>query len=374
MARALLVLENGAVFAGESFGAATDGVGELIFNTSMTGYQEVLTDPSYTGQVAAFTQPHIGNVGVNAQDAESDRVHVNGMVIGQMPPVPDNWRSEEDLSGYLRRHHVAAIAGVDVRRLTRLLREQGALRGCIHHVVSDSDSIAPDRIAAVAREVSGMEGTDLIGAVTTERSYDWEQPPWRVTPAPAEYRVIVYDFGVKRNILRLCVAAGCRVTVVPATTPVADVLAEKPDGILLSNGPGDPAACASALETIRELLSAPVPLFGICLGFQLLALAAGARTVKMKFGHHGANHPVRDLDTGQIWISSQNHGFAVDEKSLPDCLRVTHRSLFDGTLQGLRHDKASAFGFQGHPEASPGPHDAGCLLHQFVRIMKEARR
>ena len=351
--------------------------GEVVFNTAMTGYQEILTDPSYFRQIVTLTYPHIGNTGVNHEDEESRRAHVSGLIIRQLPRRFSNWRAEASLPDYLREQKIVAIAGIDTRRLTRLLRDKGAQNGCI---IAGGAPDA-DRAVAAARAFPGLKGADLAREVSTASAYGWEQGVWSLAaglPVAAankgkRWHVVAYDYGIKRNILRILFDAGCRLTVVPATTPAREVLAEKPDGVFLSNGPGDPDACDYAVDAIQELLSARLPVFGICLGHQLLALAAGARTEKMKFGHHGANHPVQDLASGRVIITSQNHGFAVDEQSLPADLRATHRSLFDGSLQGVHHVSFPAFGFQGHPEASPGPHDLRPLFEHFIELMEETK-
>lgn len=372
---AILVLEDGAVFRGESIGAAGQGVGEVVFNTAITGYQEILTDPSYCRQLVTLTYPHIGNVGVNAEDEESSRIYAAGLIIRDLPVLPNNWRMRERLDGYLARHQVVGISGIDTRRLTRILREQGAQNGCIQ-AGPDLDETAA---LAAAKAFPGLEGMDLAQEVTTEFPYEWTQGMWTLDGGlPADvpslvdrrpYRVVAYDYGIKRNILRMLAERGCRITVVPARTSATEVLRLGPDGIFLSNGPGDPEPCDYAICAIRELLETDIPVFGICLGHQLLGLACGARTLKMKFGHHGANHPVLDLATERVMISSQNHGFAVDEASLPGNVRATHRSLFDGSLQGIHHRERPAFSFQGHPEASPGPHDVGPLFDHFIELI-----
>ncbi len=374
---ALLALEDGTVFRGESIGIAGQTVGEVVFNTAMTGYQEILTDPSYARQIVTLTYSHIGNTGANEEDEESSHLHAAGLVIRDLPLIASNWRSEESLEEYLRRHKRVAIAGIDTRKLTRLLREKGAQNGCI---VAGDDI---DEAAAIeaARAFPGLKGMDLAKEVTTAQPYEWAQGSWTLeeglpaAPHPVDEalprHVVAYDFGVKRNILRMLVDRGCRITVVPARTPADEVLKLNPDGVFLSNGPGDPEPCDYAIDAIRELAEKQVPMFGICLGHQLLSLASGAKTVKMKFGHHGANHPVQDLDSGQVMITSQNHGFAVDEESLPDNLRATHRSLFDGSLQGVERTDIPAFSFQGHPEASPGPHDVAPLFDRFVELMEK---
>ncbi len=376
---ALLALEDGTVFRGESIGIAGQTVGEVVFNTAMTGYQEILTDPSYARQIVTLTYPHIGNTGVNEEDEESSDVHAAGLVIRDLPLIASNWRAEETLEEYLRRHKRVAIAGIDTRKLTRLLREKGAMNGCI----VAGDDIDEAAAVAAAREFPGLKGMDLAKEVTTGQPYEWAQGTWSLeeglpaAPHPVEEalprHVVAYDFGVKRNILRMLVDRGCRITVVPARTPAEEVLKLNPDGVFLSNGPGDPEPCDYAIEAIGALAERGVPMFGICLGHQLLSLASGAKTVKMKFGHHGANHPVQDLDSGQVMITSQNHGFAVDEASLPANLRATHRSLFDGSLQGVERTDIPAFSFQGHPEASPGPHDVAPLFDKFIELVEQGR-
>lgn len=371
---ALLALEDGSLFHGESIGIAGQTVGEVVFNTAITGYQEILTDPSYCRQIVTLTYPHIGNTGTTPDDDESVRVMAAGLVIRDLAMVTSNWRSRQPLRDYLRTHEVVAIAGIDTRRLTRLLREKGALNGCI---VAGTVNVTTALDAA--RSFPGINGMDLAKVVATAQAYPWTQGSWTLQhglPEPASasslpYHVVAYDYGVKRNILRLLVDRGCRLTVVPAQTSATAVLAMQPDGIFLSNGPGDPQPCDYAISAIATLVESGLPTFGICLGHQLLALASGARTVKMKFGHHGANHPVQDLDTGRVMITSQNHGFAVDEATLPAHLRATHRSLFDGTLQGMQRTDRPAFSFQGHPEANPGPHDAAGLFDRFVGLMKK---
>jgi len=374
---AILALADGSLFRGISIGQEGVTTGEVVFNTAMTGYQEILTDPSYCRQIVTLTCPHIGNVGTNPQDAESGAVVAAGLVIRDLPLEASNWRCETPLAEYLRREGVVAVAEIDTRRLTRRLREGGAQNGCIIAGATPSE----DAAVAAARACADLQGMDLARDVTTAHEYSWRQGSWVPAggyPAPrAEaslpYHVVAYDFGVKRNILRLLVDRGCRVTVVPAATAANDVLARAPDGIFLSNGPGDPEPCGYAIAAIRVLVESGIPVFGICLGHQLLALASGARTVKMKFGHHGANHPVEDLATGRVLISSQNHGFAVDEDSLPACLQASHRSLFDQSLQGIRRTDRPAFGFQGHPEASPGPHALAPLFDRFIELI-QARR
>jgi len=372
---ALLALADGTVFRGRSIGAAGQTVGEVVFNTAMTGYQEILTDPSYAGQIVTLTYPHIGNTGVNGEDVESRRVFAAGLVIRDLPRLASNWRSQDDLSSYLRDANVVGIADLDTRKLTRLLRERGAQNGCIvagPHVDADAQA----RAIEAAREAPSMAGQDLAKVVSCAAPYDWTSSTWALgegyrAMGPARFHVVAYDFGVKHNILRMLAARGCRLTVVPATTPARDVLAMKPDGVFLSNGPGDPEPCDYAIAAIRDIIAAGLPVFGICLGHQLLGLAAGGRTLKMKFGHHGANHPVLDRDTGQVLITSQNHGFAVDPASLPEHVRVTHVSLFDDTLQGFAWKDKPVFCFQGHPEASPGPHDVGYLFDRFVKSMEK---
>ncbi len=367
---ALLALEDGSLFHGVSIGANGSAVGEVVFNTAMTGYQEIATDPSYRKQLVTLTYPHIGNVGVNADDAESDGIQLAGLIIREVPLPPSNWRSEQALDAWLSEHGVVAIAGIDTRRLTRILRDKGAQNGCLM-----AGEVDQTEALAQARGFPGLKGMDLAAEATTAEAYDWNEGVWRLDePAPIRparpYRVVAWDYGVKRNILRLLHDHGCEVKVVPATTPAAEVLAMSPDGVFLSNGPGDPEPCTYAIKAIREVVDAGIPVFGICLGHQLLALACGAKTLKMKFGHHGANHPVLDLESGRVMISSQNHGFAVDEDSLPQTLRPTHRSLFDDSLQGIHHREQPAFGFQGHPEASPGPHDVRPLFAHFVELMQ----
>lgn len=374
---ALLVLEDGTQFHGRAIGASGTSVGEVVFNTSLTGYQEILTDPSYSRQIVTLTYPHIGNVGTNEADEESSEVHAQGFVIRDLPLIASNFRSTEDLSSYLKRHNIVAIADIDTRKLTRLLREKGAQNGCI---------IAGDKVDAAlalkkAKACPGLDGMDLAKEVTTKEAYSWQQGSWTlggdfpeaVKAEDLPFHVVAYDYGAKRNILRMLVDRGCRLTVVPAQTPAEDVLKMNPDGIFLSNGPGDPAPCDYAISAIKSFLETDIPVFGICLGHQLLALASGANTVKMKFGHHGGNHPVKDLDKDCVMITAQNHGFAVDETTLPATLRVTHKSLFDGTLQGIHHTDKAAFSFQGHPEASPGPHDAAPLFDHFIDLIKQYR-
>jgi carbamoyl-phosphate synthase small subunit len=371
---AILALADGSLFHGRSIGVEGSATGEVVFNTAMTGYQEILTDPSYARQIVTLTYPHIGNTGCNAADMESDRVQAAGLVIRDLPIVASSWRSKEALGDYLARQGVVAIADIDTRRLTRILRETGAQGGCI----VAAESPAPEAALAAARAFPGLTGMDLAKVVSAGAPYAWSEGSHdldrntSVQTGSARLHVVAYDFGIKRNILRMLVDRGCRVSVVPAQTPAKDALALDPDGIFLSNGPGDPEPCDYAIEAIREFVALRLPTFGICLGHQLLGLAIGARTVKMKFGHHGANHPVIDLDSGRVMISSQNHGFAVDESTLPTTARATHRSLFDGSLQGIELTGAPAFGFQGHPEASPGPRDVAALFDRFIHLM-EAR-
>ena len=369
---AILVLEDGSVFHGRSIGAEGQTVGEVVFNTAMTGYQEILTDPSYSRQIVTLTYPHIGNTGINAEDAESTAIHAAGLVIRDLPLLVSNFRSEMALDTYLQKHGVVAIADIDTRRLTRILREKGAQNGCIMAGGGDEG-----RALELARGFPGLKGMDLAQEVTTGQTYSWNEGTWQLgaghkahDPEGARFHVVAYDYGIKRNILRMLVDRGCRITVVPARTPAAEVLAMAPDGVFLSNGPGDPEPCDYAITAIREIVETGMPTFGICLGHQLLGLASGAKTVKMKFGHHGANHPVQDLAAGTVMISSQNHGFAVDEQSLPGNLRPTHKSLFDGSLQGIHRTDRPAFSFQGHPEASPGPHDVAPVFDHFIELME----
>lgn len=367
---ALLALADGSLFHGESIGIKGQSVGEVVFNTAMTGYQEILTDPSYCRQIVTLTYPHIGNVGTNAKDEESRHIFAAGLVIRDLPLLESNWRAEESLDTYLQRHQVVSIAGIDTRRLTRRLRENGAQNGCL----MAGEQIDAQAAIQAAQNFAGLQGMDLAKQVSTEQPYIWNEGAWLIdtpthTPPPSQWHVIAYDFGIKHNILRLLVERGCRVTVVPAQTPAREVLKEKPHGIFLSNGPGDPEPCSYAIESIQEIVETGLPTFGICLGHQLLGLASGAKTIKMKFGHHGANHPVQELATGRVMITSQNHGFAIDEASLPATLQATHRSLFDNSLQGIRRTDKPAFSFQGHPEASPGPHDVAPLFDQFIELM-----
>ncbi|WP_418320362.1 glutamine-hydrolyzing carbamoyl-phosphate synthase small subunit [Piscinibacter sakaiensis] len=375
---ALLALADGTVFQGYSFGAPGQTVGEVVFNTSMTGYQEILTDPSYCRQIVTLTYPHIGNTGVNEEDAEAGKVHAAGLIIKDLPVRSSNFRQSETLADYLARNGTVAIAGIDTRRLTRILRTTGAQNGCITAFPVGTEINAEHRAAAVAQAQSApsMAGLDLAKVVSEPKRYEWQQTEWQLgqgygTADATRFHVVAYDFGVKHNILRMLATRGCRITVVPAQTSAADALALQPDGIFLSNGPGDPEPCDYAIDAARSLIDKGLPTFGICLGHQILALASGARTYKMKFGHHGANHPVKDLDSGRVSITSQNHGFAVDDKALPPNLRATHVSLFDGSLQGLARTDRPAFCFQGHPEASPGPHDIGYLFDRFITLMAD---
>ncbi|MFQ0994354.1 glutamine-hydrolyzing carbamoyl-phosphate synthase small subunit [Gilliamella sp. BG2] len=376
---ALLMLQDGSQFIGKSIGADGQTVGEVVFNTSMTGYQEILTDPSYCEQLVTLTYPHIGNVGTNDTDAESNQVYAKGLIIRDLPLLASNYRSELCLSSYLKKHNVIAIADIDTRRLTRILREKGAQHGVIITATDKTTLLEKAEIAKQqAIDFKGLSGLDLAKEVTCLTSYIWSQGMWtrqQQQPAPKPesqlpYHVVAYDFGVKHNILRMLVEHGCKLTVVPAKTTAKQVLALKPDGIFLSNGPGDPAPCSYAIDAIKQFLNTDIPIFGICLGHQLLALACGAKTIKMKFGHHGGNHPVKDLENNKVMITAQNHGFAVDEASLPAHLRATHKSLFDGSLQGIHHNQKPAFSFQGHPEASPGPHDAASLFDHFIELIK----
>ena len=378
--KALLALADGTVFTGISIGATGQTTGEVVFNTSMTGYQEILTDPSYCQQIVTLTYPHIGNTGVNREDVEADRIHAAGLIIKDLPLLASNFRSEETLSQYLQREGTVAIADLDTRALTRRLRTHGAQNGCIlglpaGEAITDAHRA---RAIAAAQAAPNMAGQDLAKVVSATASYPWTQSEWTLgsgygEQAAPKFHVVAYDFGVKKNILRMLAERGCKVTVVPAQTPAAEVLRHRPDGIFLSNGPGDPEPCDYAIAAARELIETGTPTFGICLGHQIMALASGAKTFKMKFGHHGANHPVKDLDSGRVSITSQNHGFAVDEKTLPANLRPTHVSLFDGTLQGLARTDKPAFCFQGHPEASPGPHDIGYLFDRFIGLMDQAK-
>ncbi len=377
---AILALADGTVFHGTAIGATGVAVGEVVFNTAMTGYQEIMTDPSYAEQIVTLTYPHIGNYGTTAEDQEADRVWAKGLVIRDMSLVASNFRSEQSLADYLASNKVVAIADIDTRRLTRILREKGAQNGCI--MVTGATVADPVNAADVAqalhlaRDFAGLKGLDLAKEVTISKAYEWTSQCWKLGSGFSEltapkFHVVAYDYGCKRNILRMLAERGCKVTLVPAKTPAAEVLAMQPDGVFLSNGPGDPEPCDYAIRAIQQIIEAKVPVFGICLGHQLLALASGARTEKMKFGHHGANHPVQDIDSGRVMITSQNHGFAVDESSLPSTLRVTHKSLFDGSLQGIARTDVKAFSFQGHPEASPGPNDAAPLFDHFITLMSQ---
>jgi len=367
---AILVLEDGSIFRGTAFGADGSSTGEVVFNTAMTGYQEILTDPSYAKQIVTLTYPHIGNTGTNSEDEECNQIWAAGLVIRDLPLVASNFRSEASLDDYLKQRNVVGIADIDTRRLTRLLRDKGAQSGCIM-----AGNIDEARALEQAKAFGGLKGMDLAKVVSTEQPYPWHQGSWSLGKGFNEdcekrFKVVAYDFGVKRNILRMLADRGCELTVVPAQTPASEVLAMAPDGVFLSNGPGDPEPCDYAIEAIQALLETDIPIFGICLGHQLLALASGARTKKMKFGHHGGNHPVQNLAAKTVMITSQNHGFAVDEEGMPENLEVTHKSLFDASLQGIKRVDKPAFSFQGHPEASPGPHDAAPLFDHFIELMK----
>ena len=373
---AVLVLADGSVFKGISIGADGHGCGEVVFNTAMTGYQEILTDPSYMGQMVTLTYPHIGNTGTNAVDVESSKTYAAGLIIRDLPKLASSWRMTETLPDYLRRNQVVAIAEIDTRRLTRMIREKGAQNGCI--LVGTHDDAAIERARELAQAAPNMSGLDLAKVVSCKNAYQWTASTWTLEAGirqieDAKFHVAAFDFGVKQNILRMLADRGCKVTVLPAQASAADALALKPDGVFLSNGPGDPEPCDYAVRAIQELIAKDMPVFGICLGHQLLGLASGAKTVKMKFGHHGANHPVQDLDSGKVYITSQNHGFAVDEATLPANVRITHKSLFDGTCQGIERTDKRAFSFQGHPEASPGPHEVGYLFDRFVSMMEQKR-
>ncbi|RAH39170.1 glutamine-hydrolyzing carbamoyl-phosphate synthase small subunit [Halomonas sp. SL1] len=377
---AILALEDGSVFHGTAIGADGQTSGEVVFNTAMTGYQEILTDPSYTRQIVTLTYPHIGNTGINAEDVESGAIAAAGLVIRDLPLLASNFRSEQSLSDYLVIQNVLGIADIDTRRLTRILRDKGAQNGAILAGADAEGEDAEARALAAANAFPGLKGMDLAKVVSCQSAYEWSEGEWALGAGYADaaeaerpFHVVAYDYGVKRNILRMLASRGCRLTVVPAQTPASEVMALNPDGVFLSNGPGDPEPCEYAIAAIRELLETELPIFGICLGHQLLALASGATSEKMKFGHHGANHPVQDLDTGHVMITSQNHGFAADEASLPETLRATHRSLFDGTLQGIERTDRPAFSFQGHPEASPGPRDVAPLFDRFIEMMKAKR-
>ncbi|CAA0081556.1 Carbamoyl-phosphate synthase small chain [Zhongshania aliphaticivorans] len=373
---AILALEDGSIFRGIAIGAEGHSVGEVVFNTAMTGYQEILTDPSYARQIVTLTYPHIGNTGVNSEDEEAETIWSAGLVIRDLPMLASSFRSEQSLSEYLKSRNIVGIADIDTRRLTRILRDKGAQSGCL--MAGDIDDA---KALAMAKEFAGLKGMDLAKEVTTPERYEWREGSWTLGEGHKTYaddelphHVVAYDFGVKRNILRMLTDRGCRLTVVPAKTTAAEVLAMNPDGVFLSNGPGDPEPCDYAISAIKKILATAVPVFGICLGHQLLGLASGAKTQKMKFGHHGANHPVQDLTTKVVHITSQNHGFAVDENSLPENLIVSHKSLFDGSLQGIQRTDIPAFGFQGHPEASPGPHDIAPLFNQFIDMIVAAKQ
>ncbi len=375
---AILALADGTVFVGHSIGATGSTVGEVVFNTALTGYQEILTDPSYCRQIVTLTYPHIGNYGVNLEDIEANKVHAAGLIIKNLPLLASNFRSSMTLSEYLVRENTVAIADIDTRKLTRLLRTKGAQNGCILALAAGEavTQAVIDKAVAAAQGAPSMAGLDLAKVVSSDKTYSWTQNEWKLGSGYGEltaprFHVVAYDFGVKKNILRMLAERGCQVTVVPAQTPAADVLALKPDGVFLSNGPGDPEPCDYAIEATRTLIDTGIPTFGICLGHQIMALASGAKTFKMRVGHHGANHPVKDLDTGRVSITSQNHGFAVDMAALPANLRATHISLFDNTLQGMTRTDKPAFGFQGHPEASPGPHDISYLFDRFTALMEQ---
>ena len=371
---AILVLQDGTIFKGRSIGAEGLSSGEVVFNTSMTGYQEILTDPSYARQIITFTHPHIGNTGTNTEDEESSRIWAAGLVIRDLPALASNFRSERNLDVYLKEKNILGISDIDTRKLTRILREKGAQSGCL--MAGDIDEGVALQVAC---DFAGLEGVDLAKVVTTTTVFKWTEESWKLGFGHQQsknslYKIVAYDFGVKRNILRMLVDRGADLTVVPAQTSAAEVLEMNPDGIFLSNGPGDPQPCTYAVDSIREILKTDIPIFGICLGHQLLALASGAKTMKMKFGHHGANHPVKDIGAGKVVITSQNHGFSVDERSLPSTLRVTHYSLFDGSVQGIHRTDKPAFGFQGHPEASPGPHEASLLFDHFFELISYAKK
>ncbi len=375
MTQALLALEDGTLFWGVSLGADGETTGEVVFNTSLTGYQEILTDPSYFKQIVTLTYPHIGNVGVNTEDEESPRIMAQGLIVKDCPVLMSNFRAEKSLPDYLKEQNVVAIADIDTRKLTRLLRDKGAQSG----VIVAGDQIDAEAAVLQAKSFRGLKGLDLVQEVTTSETYDWSEGSWKLGEGHLDcssnsgFHIVAYDYGVKRNILRMIVDRGCRLTVVPAKTPAEAVLAMNPDGIFLSNGPGDPEPCDYAIQAIQTILKTNVPVFGICLGHQLLALASGAKTLKMKFGHHGANHPVQEIETKKVMITSQNHGFAVDADSLPNCLVATHKSLFDGSLQGIARTDKLAFGFQGHPEASPGPHDVAPLFDLFIDNIRKSK-
>ncbi|MBA6336194.1 glutamine-hydrolyzing carbamoyl-phosphate synthase small subunit [Colwellia sp. BRX8-7] len=374
---AILVLEDGTVFKGTAIGADGAAVGEVVFNTSMTGYQEILTDPSYAEQIITLTYPHIGNTGTNSEDEESNTIWAKGLVIRDLPLLASNFRNEQNLSDYLKARNVLGIADIDTRKLTRILREKGAQNGCIMTIDTMSEAAETDALAQ-AKAFPGLKGMDLAKVVSTKEQYQWTEGSWElgkghITPENSKFHVVAYDFGAKRNILRMLVDRGCKVTVVPAQTPAADVLAMNPDGIFLSNGPGDPEPCDYAISAIQSFLETQTPIFGICLGHQLLGLASGAGTIKMKFGHHGGNHPVKDFERNVVMITAQNHGFAIDENKMPANLKVTHVSLFDQSIQGVHRTDKPAFSFQGHPEASPGPADAAPLFDHFIDLMNEAK-
>jgi carbamoyl-phosphate synthase small subunit len=373
---AVLALEDGSVFSGQAIGAYGQALGEVVFNTAMTGYQEILTDPSYAKQIVTLTYPHIGNTGCNPEDEESDSVWASGLVIRDLPKLASSWRKQESLEDYLKRNNLVAIAGIDTRRLTRILREKGAQKACILTAEKAGESVDQNKALTLAGSAEALKGLDLAKEVTVKQSYTWNEGSWQLEGGfqkgiSKRFKVVAYDFGVKRNILRMLVDRNCELTVVPAQTPASEVLALNPDGVFLSNGPGDPEPCDYAIEAAKQILEKGIPVFGICLGHQILALASGAKTKKMKFGHHGANHPVENLKDKTVLITSQNHGFAVAEDSLPDNLQTTHRSLFDGSLQGIERNDVPAFSFQGHPEASPGPHDASPLFDHFIELMEK---
>jgi carbamoyl-phosphate synthase small subunit len=370
--KAILVLADGSVFRGTAIGAEGLSVGEVVFNTAITGYQEILTDPSYAQQIVTLTYPHIGNTGTNSEDAECDKIWATGLVIRDLPLLASNFRNQESLSDYLKARNVIGIADIDTRRLTRILRDKGAQNGCL----MAGDDIDEAKALAAAKAFGGLKGLDLAKEVTVSEPYSWNESSWKlgeghkVLTGAKTFKVVAYDYGVKRNILRMLADRNCELIVVPAKTSAADVLALNPDGVFLSNGPGDPEPCTYAIEAIKTILETDIPVFGICLGHQLLALASGAKTIKMKFGHHGGNHPVQDLESKRVMITAQNHGFAVEESSLPANLKATHKSLFDGSLQGIHRTDKAAFSFQGHPEASPGPHDADTLFDHFIELMQ----
>ena len=376
---AILVLEDGTVFKGTAIGAEGTAVGEVVFNTSMTGYQEILTDPSYAEQIVTLTYPHIGNTGTNSEDEESSTIWAKGLVIRDLPLLASNFRNEQSLAGYLKAKNILGIADIDTRKLTRILREKGAQNGCIIAGEFDDESVEAAKALSQAQAFPGLKGMDLAKVVSTKESYQWTEGSWQlgkghVTPENSQFHVVAYDFGAKRNILRMLVDRGCKLTVVPAQTSAEEVLAMNPDGIFLSNGPGDPEPCDYAISAIKTFLTTDIPVFGICLGHQLLALASGAQTIKMKFGHHGGNHPVKDFERNVVMITAQNHGFAVDENNLSDNLKVTHTSLFDGSIQGIHRTDKPAFSFQGHPEASPGPTDAAPLFDHFIDLIVASKK